>query len=83
MLVSTTSEVIKKLQEYEAKYGTGVIRSIGTYCAGDRENNYYITIANDSFWNEKLNNEAIITVKELLYLPLMMTKFFQESEDRL
>ncbi len=57
MLVSTTSEVIKKLQEYEAKYGTGVIRSIGTYCAGDRENNYYITIANDSFWNEKLNNE--------------------------
>ena len=30
MLVSTTSEVIKKLQEYEAKYGTGVIRSIGT-----------------------------------------------------
>lgn len=45
MLVSTTSEVIKKLQEYEAKYGTGVIRSIGTYCAGDRENNYYINCA--------------------------------------
>ena len=36
---------------------TPAIRSIGTYCAGDRENNYYITIANDSFWNEKLNNE--------------------------
>ena len=57
MLVSTTSEVIKKLQEYEAKYGVGAIRTIGTCYAGDRKENYGIEIANDSYWNEKLNNE--------------------------
>lgn len=57
MLVSTTSEIIKKLQEYEAKYGVGVIISIGTYCAGDRTDNYRFEIANDSYYNEALNNE--------------------------
>ena len=57
MLVSTTSEIIKKLQEYEAKYGVGAIISIGTYIAGDRTDNYCFSIANDSYYNNVLNNE--------------------------
>lgn len=57
MLVSTTSEIIKKLQEYEAKYGIGAIISIGTYIAGNRADNYRFEIANDSYYNEELNNE--------------------------
>lgn len=57
MLVSTTSEVIKKLQEYEAKYGVGAIIGISRYGRGDRKENYGIEIANDSYWNAENNNE--------------------------
>lgn len=63
MLVSTTSEVIKKLQKYETKYGVGAIVSIETICSNDRKDNYSITIVNDSLWNgedEHYHSENII-----------------------
>lgn len=52
MLVSTTRELIEKLQDYEKRNGIGAIRSIGTYIAGDRKKNFILKIANDSLFNE-------------------------------
>lgn len=57
MLVSTTRELIEKLQDYEKRNGVGAIRSIGFYCAGDRKDNYVLSIANNSTENEVLNDE--------------------------
>lgn len=56
MLVSSTRELIEKLQEYERRNGIGAIRSIGTYVAGNRTINYVIEIANDTYDNETMNN---------------------------
>lgn len=58
MLVSTTSEIIQKLQEYEAKYGVGAIISIGTYMSGDRKNNYRFEIENAPLSIEYDENES-------------------------
>lgn len=57
MLVSSTSEIISKLQEYESKYGVGAVRSIGTVMAGDRKVNFIFEIANDTLDNEFLGKE--------------------------
>ena len=51
MKVASTHELIEKLQAYEKENGIGAIIGIGTYCAGDRENQYEIEIANDSIKN--------------------------------
>ena len=51
MKVASTHELIEKLQAYEEENGIGAIIGIGTYCAGDRENQYEIEIANDSIRN--------------------------------
>lgn len=51
MKVASTYELIEKLQAYEEENGIGAIIGIGTYCAGDRENQYEIEIANDSIRN--------------------------------
>lgn len=48
MKVASTHELIEKLQAYKKENGIGAIIGIGTYCAGDRENQYVIEIANDS-----------------------------------
>lgn len=40
MKVASTHELIEKLQAYEKENGIGAIIGIGTYCAGDRENQY-------------------------------------------
>lgn len=52
MLVSTTTELIEKLQDYEKRNGVGAIRSIGSYVNGDRKTNYILRIANGSYRNE-------------------------------
>lgn len=57
MLVSTTRELIEKLQDYERRNGVGAIRSIGFYEQGNRKNNYILKIANDSFRSERENDE--------------------------
>lgn len=57
MLVATTSEIIKKLQEYEEKYGVGAVVSIRSDIRKNREYNYYFTIINDSYWNSQNKNE--------------------------
>lgn len=51
MKAASTHELIEKLQAYEKENGIGAIIGIGTYCAGDRENQYEIEIANDSIKN--------------------------------
>ena len=58
MLVSTTSEIIQKLQEYESKYGVGSIISIGTYMSGDRKNNYRFEIENAPWSIQYDENES-------------------------
>lgn len=57
MLVSTTTEMIKKLQDYEKRNGVGAIRSIGFYVSGNRKNNYILEIANRSFSSEIEDND--------------------------
>ena len=52
MLVSSTTELIEKLQDYEKRKGVGAIRSIGFYVSGNRKTNYILRIANDSCRNE-------------------------------
>ena len=57
MLVSSTSELISKLQEYEKYNGVGAIRGISIMMEGDRKINYILRVANDSYDNEILNNQ--------------------------
>lgn len=57
MLVSSTSEFIAKLQEYERQNGVGAVKTIGLVMAGDRKVNFILTVANDTFDNSILNNQ--------------------------
>ena len=52
MLVSSTTELIEKLQDYEKRNGVGAIRSIDFYLNGNRKTNYILRIANGSCRNE-------------------------------
>lgn len=54
--VASTSEVIKKLQEYEKENGVGAITNISTICNGDRDVEYIFKIVNDSVHNRAFNN---------------------------
>lgn len=52
MLVSTTTEMIEKLQDYEKRNGVGAIRAIGL-CGGiRRENNFILFVSNQSMASE-------------------------------
>ena len=51
---TSTSEIIKKLQEYEKEHGIGAVTSIATVCSGDRTVEYIFYIANDSHSNKIL-----------------------------
>lgn len=57
MLVATTSEIIKKLQEYEAQYGVGAVSSISTHCGYNRDNAFTFNIANTSARKAAENGE--------------------------
>lgn len=52
MLVSTTREMIEKLQDYEKRNGIGSIRAIGLCGGARRKNNFILYVANQSIDDE-------------------------------
>lgn len=52
MLVSTTTEMIEKLQDYERRNGVGAIRAISLCGSMKRENNFILFVSNQSMASE-------------------------------
>lgn len=63
MLVATTSEIIKKLQEYEAQHGVGAVSSIGTWCGLDRKDALTFYIADTSARQADINGTGYQTIE--------------------
>ena len=53
---ASTKSIIELLQEFEAIYGVGSLRSIGTVCSGDRTVEYILHVT------DKNGNEHSIEV---------------------
>jgi hypothetical protein len=43
---ASTTQIIKLLQQYEAAFGPGSVTSIGSFCSGERDNEYVFHIQN-------------------------------------
>lgn len=68
MLVSTTTELIEKLQDYEKRNGVGAIRSIDFYVNGNRMALIVISL--------KIGiEETSVSKKNLLKYPQLMMMF--------
>lgn len=68
MLVSTTTELIEKLQDYEKRNGVGAIRSIDFYVNGNR---MALIVMNLKIEIE----ETSVSKKNLLKYPQLMMMF--------
>lgn len=55
--VSSTREIIEKLQEYEEKHGIGAVIGISTICNADRAIEFIFEVVNDSDYNRVFNNK--------------------------
>lgn len=43
---ASTTQIIKLLQQYEEMFGPGSVTSIGSFCSGERDNEYVFHICN-------------------------------------
>ena len=59
--VASTSEIIEKLMEFEAKHGVGAVTSISSMCSGTRETEYCLNISSaDNSVKEQCEIQSIL-----------------------